>query len=49
MAGEFFTKTADPKYQEIAEKATITCQQVDPRYTDKFLAQAEEAKKLTQM
>jgi superfamily II DNA/RNA helicase len=47
LAGEFFTKTQDPEYQEVAEKATKTSMRVDPRYSEKFLTQAEEAKKLT--
>jgi hypothetical protein len=48
LAGEFYQKSAqDPDYQRIGELATRVCQQVDPRYTDRFLAAEEEARKLT--
>lgn len=46
LAGEFATLTEDPDYQRISELATSACQQVDPRYTSRFLEQAEEVKKL---
>ena len=36
----------DPLCQEIAQLATQTCQQVDPRYTDRFLAQQEATQDL---
>ncbi|MCP4248952.1 MAG: DEAD/DEAH box helicase [bacterium] len=49
LAGELSTRTEDPDYQRIAEQATRTCNSVDPSYTDKFLASAEEAKKLTEV
>ncbi|MCH7813470.1 MAG: helicase, partial [Planctomycetes bacterium] len=49
LAGELSARTDDPDYQRIAEQATRTCNSVDPRYTDKFLANAEEAKKLTEV
>ncbi|HNQ23240.1 MAG TPA: DEAD/DEAH box helicase [Phycisphaerae bacterium] len=38
LAGEFQLATQDPEYQELAERVTKVCQSVDPRYTDKFLA-----------
>jgi len=46
LAGEFTTLTEDPDYQRISESATAACQQVDPRYTSRFLEQAEEVKKM---
>ncbi|MHC4235753.1 MAG: DEAD/DEAH box helicase, partial [Planctomycetota bacterium] len=49
LAGELYARTEDPDYQRISELATRTCHRVDPRYTDKFLADAEETKKLTQV
>lgn len=49
LAGEFHTRTEDPDYQRIGHLATSTCQRVDPRYTDRFLAQQEEVKKLTEL
>ncbi len=49
LSGEFFTRTQDPDYQRIAEQATHCCRVVDPRYTDRFLADAEAAKKLIQV
>ena len=48
LAGELFIRTEDPDYERIGELATRTCHGVDPRYTDRFLAQAEEMKKLVQ-
>ncbi|MFQ5805864.1 MAG: DEAD/DEAH box helicase [Phycisphaerae bacterium] len=48
LAGEFLTLTEDPDYQRIGELATGCCRRVDPRYTDRFLADAEEVRKLTQ-
>jgi superfamily II DNA/RNA helicase len=47
LAGEFFTQTDDPEYQVIGEKATQICHAVDPRYTDRFLAEAEAVKKVS--
>ena len=44
LAGELFTMTEDPDYQRIGELATKTCHRVDPSYTDRFLASAEEEK-----
>jgi hypothetical protein len=49
LAGEFFVLTEDPDYQRIGELATQCCWRVDPRYTDRFLAEAENMKKLTEM
>lgn len=47
LAGEFHTRSqGDPDYQRIGELCTRVCQQVDPRYTDRFLAAEEEAKKV---
>jgi superfamily II DNA/RNA helicase len=46
LAGEFATLTDDPEYQSIADAATASCQQVDPRYTSRFLEQAAETRKL---
>ncbi len=46
LAGEFFTRTEDPDYQQIAEKATATCQRVDANYTARFLADASEVQRL---
>ncbi|MCC7293991.1 MAG: DEAD/DEAH box helicase [Phycisphaerales bacterium] len=43
LAGEFFEKTTDPQYQQLADVATRAAQQVDPRYTDRFLAEAKQA------
>jgi len=40
LAGEFFVRTEDPDYQRIGELATATCQRVDPKYTNRFLAEA---------
>jgi hypothetical protein len=42
LAGEFFVRTEDPDYQQIGELATRTCQRVDPRYTDRFLAEQQD-------
>jgi superfamily II DNA/RNA helicase len=48
LAGEFFAQTEDPDYQRISDTATRACHRVDPRYTDRFLEQAEEVRKLAQ-
>lgn len=45
LAGEFFTLTQDPQYQSIGLSATAACRRVDPRYTDRFLAEAEGLRK----
>jgi superfamily II DNA/RNA helicase len=44
LAGEFFEQTQDPEYQAIGEAATNACRRVDPRYTDRFLEQAQAVK-----
>ena len=42
LAGEFLELSgSDPDYQRIGELATRACQRVDPRYTDRFLAEAQ--------
>ena len=46
LAGEFHTITEDLEYEAIGERVTRICHQVDPRYTDRFLAEAEQAGKL---
>ncbi|MBI4718215.1 MAG: DEAD/DEAH box helicase [Planctomycetes bacterium] len=47
LAGEFLAQSGgDPDYARIAELATRVCEQVDPRYTDRFLAAEAEAAKL---
>jgi len=49
LAGEFYTQTEDPDYQLLGEQATRICHGVDPRYTDRFLAEAEETKKIAKV
>jgi hypothetical protein len=49
LAGEFFTFTDDPEYQTISEQATKTCQRVDAKYTERFLAEATERQKVAAM
>ena len=46
LAGEFFSKTGDPDYEDIATRTTAACESVDPSYTEKFLSNVEEAKGL---
>jgi len=47
LAGEFLTRSAgDPDYERIGELTTKACKQVDPRYTDRFLAAEAEARTL---
>ena len=41
LAGEFFVRTEDPEYQRLAALATKTCQRVDEKYTNRFLAEAQ--------
>jgi superfamily II DNA/RNA helicase len=48
LAGEFLALTEDPEYERIGELATQCCRRVDPRYTDRFLADAENMKKLVE-
>ncbi len=47
LAGEFYTLTEDPDYQAISDAATAACQRVDPRYTNRFLEQAAETRRLS--
>ena len=50
LAGEFLELSdGDPDYGRIGELATRVCQQVDPRYTDRFLAAEESATKLVDL
>jgi len=42
LAGEFFGKTGDPEFDEIATRVTDVCREVDPGYTEKFLASDDE-------
>ncbi len=50
LAGEFETFTdGDPDYPQIVQMATEICQQVDQRYTERFLAADAEAKTLSQV
>jgi superfamily II DNA/RNA helicase len=47
LADEFMTTSdSDPDFERIGELATRVCQVVDPRYTDRFLASEQEAKRL---
>lgn len=46
LAGEFFRRTEDPDYRDIVDRATRACRDVDPAYTDRFLANESEASKL---
>lgn len=48
LAGEFWQLTEDPDYQRIGELATKCCRRVEPRYTERFLAEAEDLRKATQ-
>jgi superfamily II DNA/RNA helicase len=48
LAGEFLNRSGgDPDYERIGELATRACKQVDPRYTDRFLAAEAEAQSLS--
>mgnify|MGYP005837763533 CR=1 FL=1 len=49
LAGEFYEQTEDPDYQRLGELSTRACHKVDPRYTDRFLEQAEAMKKLQEV
>ena len=46
LAGEFYVRTTDPEYQRLGELATKTCQRVDEKYTNRFLAEAQSMKEL---
>lgn len=43
LAGEFFQRTGDPDYQDLAARATAACRAVDPSYTERYLASEDEA------
>lgn len=43
LAGEFYRRTDDPEYDEIAARVTDICRDVDPGYTEKYLASEEES------
>ena len=50
LAGEFLERSGgDPEYERIGELTTRVCQQVDLRYTDRFLASEQEAQKLAEL
>lgn len=46
LAGEMAALTEDPDYGRLGEIATKACSSVDPRYTARFLEQAEAVKKM---
>jgi len=47
LAGEFHVRSGnDPDYERISELATRASQQVDPRYTDRFLEAEHERKRM---
>ncbi|HWL93553.1 MAG TPA: DEAD/DEAH box helicase [Phycisphaerae bacterium] len=46
LSEEFAAMTQDPDYRRIGETATRVCHGVDPRYTDKYLADLQEIRKL---
>jgi hypothetical protein len=46
LADEFFAMTQDPDYQRMGELSTNVCHAVDPRYTDKYLADLKEIRKI---
>lgn len=37
----------DPEFSQLSEEATRVCQQIDPTYTDRFLAAEQEARQLS--
>ncbi len=41
LAGEFLVRTGDPDYERIAEQVTKACERVDKKYTERFLAEAQ--------
>ncbi len=50
LTGEFLTQSnGDPDYERIGELATSICQNIDARYTDRFLAGEQEAVKLAEL
>ncbi len=46
LAEEFRAMTEDPDYERIGELATRVSHNVDPRYTDKYLSDLQEIRKL---
>lgn len=46
LANEFFTRTEDPDYAAMVARITDACREVDPAYTQKYLASEEEARRL---
>ena len=46
LAGEMLTLTQDPDYTRLGEVLQKLASAVDPRYTDRFLEQAEAVKKM---
>ncbi|MCG8409268.1 MAG: DEAD/DEAH box helicase [Phycisphaerales bacterium] len=48
LSGEFFSLSEDPDYLRIGELATACCQKVDQRYTDRFLAEAQEIRRIAE-
>lgn len=46
LASEFHALAEDPDYQQIGEAATRACRRVDARYTDRFLAEAQQVRQL---
>lgn len=45
LGSEFYVLTEDPVYQDICDRTTEACQKVDRRYTERFLAEAENMRK----
>ncbi|MFG0316890.1 MAG: hypothetical protein ACF8XB_06430, partial [Planctomycetota bacterium JB042] len=43
LAGEFHRRTDDPDYDDLAARITDVCRDVDPGYTEKYLASEEES------
>ena len=46
LAGEFLALTQGPEYHRISDRAAKTCHRVDPKYSDRFLAEATEMRKV---
>ncbi|MFQ5412277.1 MAG: DEAD/DEAH box helicase [Phycisphaerae bacterium] len=46
LSDEFFVLSEDPDYQRMGELAVRCCERVDPRYTDKYLSDSREIRKL---
>ena len=43
LTGEFRQLTEDPDYELLGERVTAACQQVDPNYTERFLASEQDS------